>query len=141
METINTEAGATQAQALGTPNGNRPTSLLDLKAEALAWAVAVVTGRTVLTKNPLGVRNQDGSVEIFRPHTDPAQFEPLVDGFKISTKIGHSGQWIAWCAYNLSDEERFMAVGESRQEAVLRTLLLMHGYDRVYLPAELTDGA
>jgi hypothetical protein len=76
----------------------------------------------------------------WNPCSDHAQAVPLLDQAFISTKVDHSGVWLAWDGYNYLDEQRYMMSGSTRLEAGLRTFVARKFGGTVDIPDALLAG-
>ena len=118
----------------------------ELTGPALDWAVAKVLG--------LGYQLDDKYGPMcFRPVTTPgvvhwdskpppystdwAQGGPILSEARISRTIDHSGLWIAYSAYNYSDEKQHMQCHNEELVAGLRCFVTSKLGDEVDVPKEL----
>ncbi len=62
---------------------------------------------------------------------------PLLNEYKISRTIGHSGQWVAYSGYNLNDEQEHMQCDRSELIAGLRVILTMSLGETAEVPDDL----
>lgn len=69
--------------------------------------------------------------------TRAVEGDDIIDRERISTEIGHSGQWLAYSMYNLNDDKNFMVIGTTRREAAMRCYVLSKLGDDVEIPKEL----
>ena len=76
----------------------------------------------------------------WNPCSDHAQAGPLLDQAFISTKVDHSGVWLAWDGYNYLDEQRYMMSGATRLEAGMRTFVARKFGGTVDIPDALLAG-
>lgn len=63
----------------------------------------------------------------------------IIDDAGISTTIGHDGQWVAYNAYNLNDEKRFMHCDKSRLVAAMRTFVESNAGPEIEVPQSVTQ--
>lgn len=118
-----------------------------LERRALDWAVAKAIGLRI----EKDFRYPNGSVllgwwvcdrgvweQLPDYSSNPVHASRLIEAYKISTTIDHSGVWLASCKWNLDDDDQFMCAGKTHIEAAMRHLVFSKlGYD-VDIPEELT---
>ena len=113
----------------------------ELTGSALNWAVAICVGmRYVQIRDGICYANKTNNkykASPFAASTNWAQGGPLLNKYKISRTIDHSGLWVAYAGYNLNDEQRHMQCDALELVAGLRCFVASKlGYE-IDIPVEL----